>query len=45
MFEDYMLDWGLLLPPTLAVFGVLISYTRKKKRFSLSKKQSPESEL
>jgi hypothetical protein len=42
MFEDYMLDWGLLLPPTLAVFGVLISYARKKRGFSLGKKQSPE---
>jgi len=45
MFEDYMLDWGLLLPPTAAFLGVLISYTRKKRGFSPWKKQSPESPL
>jgi 3',5'-cyclic AMP phosphodiesterase CpdA len=35
MFEDYVLEWGLLLPPAVAVLGVLMAYTRKKKGFLL----------
>jgi Calcineurin-like phosphoesterase len=45
MFEDYMLDWGLLLPPTLAVFGGLVSYARRKRGSSLGKNQTSEIQL
>jgi hypothetical protein len=45
MFEDYMLDWGLLLPPTLALFGGLVSFARRKRGSSLGKRQTPEFQL